>query len=67
MTSLKRQDIGSSPRGALHALHLKMGILGGDVEAEREPKTTESKTIDAAVAEFLRNVKATKSAATYRA
>lgn len=43
-----------------------MGILAGDVEPEPEPETAESKTIDAAIAEYLRDVKATKSAATYR-
>ena len=64
---LKRKAVGSSPREALNAWHLKMGILAGDVEPEPEPETAESKTIDAAIAEYLRDVKATKSAATYRA
>ena len=64
---LKRQAVGSSPREALNAWHVKMGILAGDVEPEPEPETVESKTIDAEIAEYLRDVKATKSAATYRA
>jgi site-specific recombinase XerD len=64
---LKRQAVGSSPRGALDAWHLKVGILAGDVEPELEPETVESRTIDAAIAEYLRDVKATKSAATYTA
>ncbi|HKD61862.1 MAG TPA: tyrosine-type recombinase/integrase [Terracidiphilus sp.] len=64
---LKRQAVGSSPREALNAWHLKMGVLTGDVEPEPEPETAESKTIDAAIAEYLRDVKATKSAATYTA
>jgi hypothetical protein len=57
---LKRQAVGSSPREALNAWHVKMGILAGDVESEPEPETAESKTIDAAIAEYLRDVRATK-------
>ncbi len=63
---LKRQAVGSSPRGALDAWHLKLGILAGDVEPDPEPDTAESKTIDAAITEYLRDVKATKSPATYK-
>jgi len=44
-----------------------MGTLAGDVEPEPEPDTAETKTVDAAIAEYLRDVKATKSAATYKA
>ena len=64
---LKRKAVGSSPRVALNAWHVKMGILAGVVEPEPEPETAESKTIDVAIAEYLRDVKATKSAATYKA
>lgn len=64
---LKRKAVGSSPRGALDAWHLKLGILAGEVEPDPEPETAESKTIDAAIAEYLRDVRATKSAATYKA
>jgi integrase/recombinase XerD len=64
---LKRKSVGSSPRGALDAWHLKVGILAGDVKAESEPETVESKSVDAAISEYLRDVKATKSAATYKA
>jgi hypothetical protein len=64
---LKRQAVGSSPREALNAWHVKMGILAGDVEPEPEPETAEGKIIVAAIAEYLRDVKATKSAATYKA
>jgi len=64
---LKRKAVGSSPREALNAWHLQIGILAGDVETEPEKDTAESKTIDAAIAEYLRDVKATKSAATYKA
>ena len=63
----KRKAVGSSPREALNAWHLKVGILAGDGESEPEPETVESKTIDAAIAEYLRDVKATKSGATYKA
>jgi len=63
----KRKAVGSSPREALNAWHLKVGILAGDVESDPEPETVESKTIDAAIAEYLRDVKATKSAATCKA
>jgi len=63
---LKRRAVGSAPREALNAWHLKAGILAGDVEPEPEPETAESKTIDAAVSEYLRDVKATKSPATHR-
>lgn len=64
---LKRKTVGSSPREALNAWHLKLGILAGAVESEPEPETAENKTIDAAISEYLRDVQATKSAATYRA
>ena len=63
---LKRKAVGSSPREALDAWHLQVGICGGDVEPEPEPELAESKTIDAAIAEYLSDVKATKSAATHR-
>ena len=63
---LKRKAVGSSPREALNAWHLQVGIFAGDVESEPEPDAAESKTIDAAIADYLRDVKATKSAATYR-
>lgn len=61
---MKRKAVGSSPRAALDAWHLKMGILAGDVEPEPEPEpeTADSKTIDTAIAEYLRD--ATKSAST---
>ncbi len=64
---LKRQAVGPSPREALNARHLKVGTLAGDVEPEPETETAETKTIDAAIGEYLRDVKATKSAATYKA
>jgi len=63
---LKRKAVGSSPRGALDAWHLQVGIRGGDVEQEPEPELAESKTIDAAIAEYLRDVKATNGTATHR-
>jgi len=65
--NLKRKAVGSSAREALDAWHLKLGILAGAVEPEPESETAESKTIDAAIAEYLRDVKATKRAATYKA
>ena len=43
-----------------------MGIRGGDVEQEPEPELAEGKTNDAAIAEYLRDVKATKGTATHR-
>lgn len=64
---LKRKAVGSSPREALNAWHLQMGTLAGDVEAEPELDSAESKTIDTAIAEYLRDVKATKSDATFKA
>lgn len=64
---LKRQAVGSSPREALNAWHVKMGILTEHVEPDPEPETAESKTIDAAIAGYLRDVKATKSTATCKA
>ena len=64
---LKRQAVGSSPREALNAWHVKMGILAKHVGQEPESETAESKTIDAAIAEYLLDVKATKSPATYKA
>jgi site-specific recombinase XerD len=64
---LKRQAVGSSPREALNAWHVKTGILAEHVEGESESETAENKTIDAAIAEYLLDVKATKSAATYMA
>jgi len=64
---LKRKAVGSSPRAALDAWHIKVGTLAGDLEPDPEPEAIESKTIDAAIAEYLRDVKATKSAATYKA
>ena len=64
---LKRKVVGSSPREALNAWHLQMGILAGEVEADSEPETVDTKTIDTAIAEYLRDVKATKSAATHKA
>jgi integrase/recombinase XerD len=64
---LKRKAVGSSPREALDAWQIRVGTLAGDIEPEPEPETAESKTISAAIAEYLRDVKATKSAATYKA
>ena len=64
---LTRKAVGSSPRGALDAWHLKAGILAGHVEPEPEAETAENKTIDVAITDYLRDVKATKSVETYRA
>ena len=44
-----------------------MGILAKHVGQEPESETAESKTIDVAIAEYLLDVKATKSPATYKA
>jgi hypothetical protein len=59
---LKREAVGSSSREALNAWHVKKGILAGDAEPDPEPETTESKTIDAAIAEYLRDVSPGQSA-----
>lgn len=63
---LKRKAVGSSPREALDAWHLRVGILAGDLEPEPETARAEVITIDSAIAEYLRDVSATKSIATYR-
>ncbi|HEY1578373.1 MAG TPA: site-specific integrase [Terracidiphilus sp.] len=64
---LKRVAVGSSPREALDAWHLRAGILAGDIEPAPELERIESRTIDAAIAEYLRDVRATKSTSTHRA
>ena len=51
---IKRKAVGSSPREALDAWHLRVGILSREIEPEPEPETAETKTIDAAIAEYLR-------------
>jgi len=65
-----QRPCGTTPREALDAWHLQSGILSGDVEqpaAEDADSTKEDTTIDSAITDYLRDVKATKGLATYRA
>jgi integrase len=66
----KQLPCGTTPREALDAWHLQCGILSGAVEQPEEPESEAEKgntTIDTAIANYLRDVKATKGLATYRA
>ena len=66
----KQRPCGTTPREALDAWHLQSGILSGQVEqpAGEEPEPTKGDTsIDAAIRDYLRDVQATKGAATHRA
>jgi hypothetical protein len=66
----KQRPCGTTPREALDAWHLQSGILSGVVEqpaGEEVEPTKEDTTIDSAIADYLRDVKATKGLATYRA
>jgi integrase len=66
----KQRPCGTTPREALDAWHLQSGILSGVVEQptglEVEPPN-EDTSIDSAITDYLRDVKATKGLATYRA
>jgi integrase len=66
----RQRPVGTTSREALDAWHLQSGILSGAVEQPEEPESEAEKgymTIDAAIANYLREVKATKGAATYTA
>jgi integrase len=66
----KQKPCGTTPREALDAWHLQSGILSGAVEQPEEPENESevgTKTIDTAIAAYLRDVKATKGAATHTA
>jgi integrase/recombinase XerD len=66
----KQRPCGTTPREALDAWHLQSGILSGQVEQpaceELEP-TKGDTSIDTAIRDYLRDVQATKGAATHRA
>jgi integrase len=65
----KQTPCGTTPREALDAWHLQCGILSGAVEQPGEPgsEAEDTMTIDTTIAAYLRDVKATKGLATYRA
>ena len=66
----KQKPCGTTPREALDAWHLQSGILSGAVEQPEEPENESeigTRTIDTAIADYLRDVKATKGAATFTA
>lgn len=66
----KTKIAGASPREALDAWQLQTGVLSGKVEVEDdavEDLDDAVLTIDAAIGRYLREVKATKSMATYGA
>jgi integrase/recombinase XerD len=66
----KQRPCGTTPREALDAWHLQSGILTGVIEqpAVDEVEPTKGYTsIDTAIADYLRDVKATKGPTTYRA
>ena len=66
----KQRPCGTTQREALDAWRLQSGILLGTVEQPEEPECEPekgTKDIDTAIADYLRDVKATKSAATHTA
>jgi site-specific recombinase XerD len=63
----KRKAAGSTPREALDAWHLQVGILAGLEDDPEREVDADTKTIDGAIQEYLRDVQATKTSNTYRA
>jgi integrase/recombinase XerD len=66
----KQRPVGTTVREALDAWHQQCGVLAGDIEEPPESTaeaTTGTTTIDRAITDYLRDVKATKGLATHRA
>jgi integrase/recombinase XerD len=65
----KRKPCGTNPREAKDAWRQQMGIASGRIEAdpETEQETGGTVTIDTAIRNYLRDVKATKKPSTHRA
>lgn len=66
----KRKSVGHSPRAALDAWHQAAGEANGSIRPEAEipdREHAEGISIDAAIAQYLKTVHATKGDATYRA
>jgi hypothetical protein len=65
--SARLKIAGVSPREALDAWQLHVGILAGNIEPPEEPEADTIVTVDAAIEKYLREVKATKGKATLSA
>jgi integrase/recombinase XerD len=66
----KRSPVGDSPRAALDAWHQATGEANGSIEPEPDLPTdgsAEGVSVDVAIAQYLKTVKATKGGATYSA
>ena len=65
-----RKSVGNSPRAALDEWYRATGITNGSLEPEPEPSTEEtlkSLSVNDAIEQYLKTVKATKGAATHQA